>query len=520
MDNKIKLALNKAYSKMIPEDFYKNIEQNLDCKQGRTMILPMKNQNNKKYLRYALSIAAALVLVFTGAFGGIYYSNNIAVDSIIDLDVNPSVEITTNKNDRVIDAIAVNKDAKTVLQDMDLKGTDLDVAVNAIIGSMLKNGYLSANSNGEILVTVQNNDKQKANIIKTEILSEIKALLKSKEVKADLLNQVTTKDESAQDFALKHKISLGKAIFIEKLVAKDSSLNADELAKMSIAEISKTISSKKIDITDIIDYDYDDGIAENIVDEIEDIQENPVNAEKPKEVISEDRAKHIACGDAKVNVNNAIFKKVKLDTDDGKKYYDIEFSINNNEYDYEIDAYSGAILDKDVDRDNVIVSKPTGAEKPVVSESPTSSANISEKKAKSIVLEHIGANSKDVVFRKVNLEYDDGRRYYDIELVYNNYEYDYEISYKTGKILEHSSERAEGYNNPSATKITKDKARALALSYAKVSAEDVIFESIELDDDDGRSVYEIEFRANGYEYSCSVDAISGKIFDFEKERDD
>ena len=412
---------------------------------------------------------------------------------------------------------------------MDLKGTDLDVAINAIIGSMLKNGYLTTQSNGEILVSVKNDNKQKADLLKTQITSEIKALLKTNNVKVDLLNQITENSGNAEDFAQSHNISLGKAVFIQKLIAKDSSLNADELAKMSIAEISKAVADKKIDITDIVDYDHDDSVKENIEDEIEDIQEDATENTQSEEktVITEDRAKHIACEDAKVGVDKVLFKKVKLDVDDGKKYYDIDFSLNNYEYDYEIDAYTGKILDKDVDKDNdVVTSIPNESEvtesKPAATESVVSETGISEKKAKSIVLDHIGANAKDVVFNKVKLDFDDGRKYYDIELVYNNYEYDYEISYKSGKILEHSSERVEGYttSSSSAKTITSEKAKALALSYAKVSSSDARFESIELDNDDGRKVYELEFYANGYEYSCSVDANSGKVFDFEKERDD
>ena len=294
---------------------------------------------------------------------------------------------------------------------------------------------------------------------------------------------------------------------------------------MSIAELSKVVDTKNIDITDIVDFDYDDSLQENIEDGIEDSQETPSKPENEKQIISEERAKHIACEDAKVGADKVLFKKVKLDIDDGQKYYDIEFSLENYEYDYEIDAYTGEILDKDIDKDpDAVSSIPNKTEvtesKVTATESVVSQTGISEKKAKNIVLDHIGATAKDVVFNKLELEYDDGKKYYDIELVYNNYEYDYEISYQSGKILEHSSERVEGYTASSSITITREQAKSLALNYANISANDARFESIELDDEDGRSVYEIEFKSNGYEYSCSVDAKSGKIFDFEKEKDD
>ena len=41
-----------------------------------------------------------------------------------------------------------------------------------------------------------------------------------------------------------------------------------------------------------------------------------------------------------------------------------------------------------------------------------------------------------------------------------------------------------------------------------------------LDWDDGMSIYEIEFKAGGYEYSYEVDAATGSIVVFDKEWDD
>ena len=89
----------------------------------------------------ALAAAVALVL----AFGAAYLQ--FSVDSVIDIDVNPSVEIRINRGEKVLSATALNEDAETVLRGMDLRNVDLNVAVNAIIGSMLKNGYLTSAGN-------------------------------------------------------------------------------------------------------------------------------------------------------------------------------------------------------------------------------------------------------------------------------------------------------------------------------------------------------------------------------------
>ncbi|MFC2584539.1 MAG: PepSY domain-containing protein, partial [Lachnoanaerobaculum saburreum] len=58
--------------------------------------------------------------------------------------------------------------------------------------------------------------------------------------------------------------------------------------------------------------------------------------------ISAESAKQIALSHA--GVGGANFTKIELDTDDGVAVYEIEFKVDNVEYDYEINAVSGAII--------------------------------------------------------------------------------------------------------------------------------------------------------------------------------
>lgn len=524
MDNKIKTALNHAYGLMIPNNMYSRIEQNIDRTQERTMIIPMKKKFNNKIFKNVLSVAAALVLVVVGAFGGVYYSNNLAVDSIIDIDINPSVEITANKQDRVIDALAINEDAKVILKDMDLKGTDLDVAVNAILGSMLKNGYLKKDIDGEILVTVKNDNEEKATNVKTKILNNIEEVLKAEHISATVINQsASSETKDAEEFAKKHNISIGKAQFILNLCKKDSSLNPDELANKSIIEISKIVKDKKIDISDIVDYDYSDSVGENIAEDIEDKNEEaPLASIKGK--ISKEDARRIALEDAKLSKSDVKFTKAELDLDDGVLFYDIEFRANGKEYDYEIEAYKGKVISKDVDIDEkpVVNSAPSvsSSESETASSKPDSNSYIGKNKAKQNAAKHAGVKYSNARFERVEFSLDDGVAHYEVDFYADGVEYDYEVDAISGAILKSESEGKKQSSEEPKKEISREKAKSLALKHADVNEKDAFAISIEKDRDDGRVLYEIEFKAGGYEYSCNVDAYSGKISDFEKEFDD
>ena len=63
--------------------------------------------------------------------------------------------------------------------------------------------------------------------------------------------------------------------------------------------------------------------------------------------IGVDKAKSIALKDAGVSASSVTFTKAKLDRDDGVAVYEIEFYSGDTEYEYEIDATSGAVRDRD-----------------------------------------------------------------------------------------------------------------------------------------------------------------------------
>ena len=63
--------------------------------------------------------------------------------------------------------------------------------------------------------------------------------------------------------------------------------------------------------------------------------------------IGVDKAKAIALSDAGIKSSAATFTRAKLDRDDGRAQYEIDFYTADREYDYEIDASTGKILDRD-----------------------------------------------------------------------------------------------------------------------------------------------------------------------------
>ena len=148
--------------------------------------------------------------------------------------------------------------------------------------------------------------------------------------------------------------------------------------------------------------------------------------------ISLDKAKEIALSHAGLSADQVTFVQANMDFDDGIKKYDIEFYCNGQEYDYEINASNGQIIQFDYDMEyNYIPNNNTTNNQGNVN----ATANISVERAKEIALSHAGLASNQVTFKRTELDFDDGIKKYDIGFYYNYREYSYEIDANTGNII-------------------------------------------------------------------------------------
>ncbi len=147
-----------------------------------------------------------------------------------------------------------------------------------------------------------------------------------------------------------------------------------------------------------------------------------------------------------MSASDATFTKAAQDKDDGVVVYDIEFYTSTKEYEYEINAATGAILDKDVETRKTSTGS-TGSTGSTSNSGTTDSTGSSSSasyigvdKAKSIAANHAGYSVSDVTFSKVKLDEEDGVAVYEIEFYKGNVEYEYEINATTGAILDYDSE--------------------------------------------------------------------------------
>lgn len=232
------------------------------------------------------------------------------------------------------------------------------------------------------------------------------------------------------------------------------------------------------------------------------------NQKQNMDYIGSEQAKVMALQEAGLTAEDVVFKDVALDKRNGIDYYDVEFTYQNQVYEYDIDALTGTVIEKQTITSGAITSSEGGI---------STTGTITAEDAKSKALSHAGLKSDQVSFVRAKMDVDDGRQVYDVEFYTNAKEYDYEIDAKTGEIISYDYD-ADSYTPPASSNnsITADKAKSIALGQVPGAAAKDIYE-FETDYDDGKLVYEGKIIYNNQEYEFEIDGYSGAIRSWESD---
>lgn len=526
-DHELESRLRTALDHAAPNDLEGVLSR---CETGKGTVIDMTNelQPKKKRNRWApLAIAACLALVLVGGGGGYYYYSANAVASLVSLDVNPSIQLEVNKNEKVLSATPLNDDGAEILADMDLKGTQADVAMYAIIGSLLQHGYVDELANS-ILITVQDDDQARGEKLQQALTQQADAALASAQVNGSVLAQTLQNSQELTQKAQEYGISTGKAALIQAIVAGSNNTKTfEELVGLSINELNLLYTAQAPAMTP--------QDSENLGVIAEDNFTTYIVTEGPPIVVSGsasqsgyiglDAAKQAALKHAGVSASDATFVEAEYDYDDGKMIYEVEFHVKGTEYDYEIDAQTGAVVKYKSEQNGTNVGSSGSA-------SANTGSYIGESAAKQAALTYAGVKESDTTYCNAWLEYDDGRaECYEVEFMVGSTRYECKVALTSATVIEceqenyggstasNQSSGQSGGSAASSTDIGTEKAKSIALNHAGVSASQTSQLKVERDMDDGVLEYEVEFKAGGMEYEYTIHGGTGQILKYESDRD-
>ena len=403
-DQELEQKLRQALEHAAPDDIDGILSR---CGPREENVIPLSAPQKRRWRAAPWVAAACLVLAAGGGFLGVRYQQAGAVASVVSLDVNPSVRLEINRAEKVLSAMPVNEDAALVLDGMDLTGTDLEVAVNAIIGSLLKHGYVDELANS-VLISVEDEDRARGAALEEKLTGDISQVLESASVNGAILSQTFAGDQALRQQAEEYGISMGKAALIQTLVDSSTHLSFGSLAGLSINELNLLANS---------------AAATDRTGEIGETAPIPSTGTASQEgYIGADAAKQAALAHAGTAADQVRYLEAEYDFEDGRMIYEVEFTVNGAEYEYDIDAATGAVLRYEGgEPDEGALPGGQTVQQPVIGEAA----------ARDIALTHAGVRAAET--RELEVELEDN--IYQVEFQAGQYEYEYRINAHDGSIL-------------------------------------------------------------------------------------
>ena len=315
-DRELDRQVKQAFDGLTPDIFDSVLT---DCRRQSGKVVSMKPRRKGRLLRTAAGIAAALLLMVGGVSAvGLWRLENTAVASV-SLDVNPSVEIKVNEKEKVVSVTALNEDGQQIIANMDFEGSSLEVTVNALVGSMLRQGYLSVSANS-VLISVESTNSEQAAALEQRLREEIGGLLESSGVSSAVISQQVDADEELRTLAEEHGLSLGKAQLIRNITSQDSRYSFADLAGLTINQLNLLSSELPL----------------------QGIQRSGQASQAG--YIGSAAALEAALADAGLSSDRIADPSSSMDWEEGRMVYDLAFDDGENSYQYIVEAMTGQIV--------------------------------------------------------------------------------------------------------------------------------------------------------------------------------
>lgn len=292
---------------------------------GQVINLKKRRVKISKKLAIMASTAAAFVML-CGA--GVWATTSPY--SYVSLDVNPSIEFTLNRFDRVLSVSAVNDDGETILKEIELdemKYEKIDEALTKTINAISEDGYFEDEIEGGIVIATSGEDEQKSEELAEELEEDAKMAVEENENEV-AVEAISVGLERVQE-ARKLNVTPGKLNLVQKLQATTENpeeFNTEEWLQKPVKEIMKATKEnrKALKVSD------DSEVEEENIDEVTDINDDDtmidgnkirkqaVEKEKIKNTNNNSNKKNVEAKEKSNNGNNNATKENRGNSDQNK----------------------------------------------------------------------------------------------------------------------------------------------------------------------------------------------------------
>lgn len=236
MKNDIKQSLARAAGQLPKADLDALKAAEVTPMDKHDYITRQTDAKPRRPMRRIAVLAACLLVVIAGFTTGGWYWQNRMVDTIIDIDVNPSYDIMVNRKDKVIEIRPMNAAAQEVLDGRQYAGWDLEDAIFTLFSDLPNHGYLQSEKS-TVLVSVSGKNEQRSANLGNTVSETIALALLGTKTSPNVVTQVFSADNDLLDNANRYGISSGKMRIVGVLLEIGAPFSEEELATMPVEEL-------------------------------------------------------------------------------------------------------------------------------------------------------------------------------------------------------------------------------------------------------------------------------------------
>jgi hypothetical protein len=207
---------------------------------GQIIQIEADKPSNLRLMARAVSAAAAVLLLSSSAWA--YYTPYCYVS----LDINPSIEYSLNRFDRVLSYSAVNEDGAKIVSDLRLRNKNINDAVALTIQKIADDGYLTQDEIGNIMIAASSKRMEQSDELAAQIIETVEKTVKEEMIEVDL--EAVLVDKEYVKEAKERGVTPGKAVLVKKLEessGQEDTASQDDWLNASVKDIMKQIKENK-----------------------------------------------------------------------------------------------------------------------------------------------------------------------------------------------------------------------------------------------------------------------------------
>ena len=214
---------------LLSDGTFKTVKTSEGFEVGMVLFVNDALRPRSYYWKKVAYLAASVVLVAFIGLGAFAWSTPV---KFIDIDINPSLELSVNYFDRIISVNALNEDGKKLIESVSVQARRYESGIELMINTAQNMGYI--NDEEDVLISISSSDPKRVEKAQNDIREKVSPSV-----------EILTFDTQQREQSIQKGITPGRDNIVEKVVEIGTDIDKEELTQKPVKELMKIIKENR-----------------------------------------------------------------------------------------------------------------------------------------------------------------------------------------------------------------------------------------------------------------------------------